>query len=240
MSKQALRILTVGALSFALAGCQQTQLADTELQAVQTASDVYRAYDRGDCGTVDRLTGEKQLRAWRQTELRYSLVLAKGFCLERDGDLKGAMATYEMLQNTAENTFAAADAVERLRTLRALEADSEYRNWVEDSIANAKPSNSFRTPVSRIPAEFPPAARAAGIEGFSVVEFSVTPEGETQDPLIVASNPPLIFDGTSLRAVRQWQFMQDSETPESPRQVIRILFRSDSRITVEDAQRLTE
>jgi len=223
-----------------LAACQQTRLADTELQAVQTASDADLADERGDGGTVERLTGEEQLRAWRKTELRYSLALAKGFCLERDGDLTGAIEIYEMLEEKAPNTFARADAVERLRTLRALHEDPDYRRWVEDTIANAKPNGSSRMPVSRIPAECPPAARAAGIEGFTVVEFSVTADGETQDPLVVASNPPLLFDGASLRAVRQWQFMQESETPESPRQVIRILFRRDSGITVEDAQRLTE
>lgn len=242
-SKQILRILAIGSFSLTLAACQQTRLADTELQAVQTASDVYRAYERGDCDTVERLTGEEQLQAWRETELRYSLALARAFCLERNSDKAGAIAIYEMLEKKAENTFARADAVERLRTLRALEADPDYRRWVKDTIANAKPNGSSRMPVSRIPAEFPPSARAAGIEGFSVVEFSVTADGETQDPLVVASNPPLLFDGASLRAVRQWQFMQEAETPESPespRQVIRILFRNNSGITLDDAQRLTE
>lgn len=239
-SNQALGILAVGAFSLALAGCQHPRLAETELEAVQTASDVYRAYERGDCRTVSRLTGEEQLAAWDRTELRYSLTLAKAFCLEREGDQSGAIATYQMLKEKAQNTFAAADALERMRTLRALDTDPEYRRWVEEAIATAKPNLQSRTPVSRIPADFPPAARAAGIEGFTVVEFSVTPDGLTQNPLVVASNPPLLFDGASLRAVRQWQFMQEPDTQDSPRQVIRILFRSNSGITLEDAQRLTE
>lgn len=239
-SKQTLRILALGVIGLAFAACQQKRPAEAELQATQVASDVYQAYELGDCGTVERLTDEDQLQTWGRTELRYSLVLARAFCLERDGDQASAVEIYERLEKNAGNTFAAADAVERLRTLRALGDDPEYRQWVEDSIANAKPNNSSRIPLSRIPADFPPAARAAGIDGFTVVEFSVAPNGETQDPLIVASTPPLLFDGAALRAVRQWQFMQDFEMEESPRQVIRILFRSDSGTPLEVPEVLIE
>jgi TonB family protein len=111
---------------------------------------------------------------------------------------------------------------------------------VEESIETARPSKTTRAPLSRIPVEFPPAAYAAGIEGFAVVQFGVTPGGETEDLLIVASEPPLIFDGATLRAVREWLFVEAADAAEQSRQVIRILFLHDSGITVEEAERLTE
>ena len=239
-STKTLQFFAIGAVGLALTACQQPQLAESELQTIQTASDVYRAYERGDCGTVHRLTGEDQLRAWGQTELRYSLMLAKAFCFEREGEEDMAMATYEMLENEAGSTFAGADAAERIHLLRTLASDPGYKSWVEERIANAKPNLQSRTPLSRIPADFPPAARAAGVEGYAVVEFRVTADGETKAPIIVDSDPPFLFDGTSLRAVRQWQFMQDPDMPNTARQVIRIVFQTKPEITSEDVEVLTE
>jgi TonB family protein len=66
--------------------------------------------------------------------------------------------------------------------------------------------------------------RAAGIEGYALVEFGVTPRGQTTNPVVVESEPRFLFDGTSIRAVREWQY---ARSQDSDRQVIKLLFRRD-------------
>ncbi|MFK7896826.1 MAG: energy transducer TonB [Myxococcota bacterium] len=237
MSKQLLGILII---SSALVACQQTRLAETELEAVQKASDVYLAYEQGDCARVYMLTGEEALGGLSKGELRDSLTLARAFCFEQEGETESALAIYAQLVRGDSRTFGATDAGERRREISALASDTEYATWVEKTVADAGAMTAARTPLSRIPAQFPPAARAAGIEGYAVVVFGVSESGETETPLVVASEPPLLFDGASLRAVRQWQFEPQEDAMAKSRQVIRILFRNASGITIEDAERLSE
>ncbi len=61
-------------------------------------------------------------------------------------------------------------------------------------------------PVVRIPPPYPPAARRRRIEGYVVVEFTVTETGAVRDPKIVEARPPGVFDRAVLRAVRHWRF----------------------------------
>lgn len=61
-------------------------------------------------------------------------------------------------------------------------------------------------PVVRIPPLYPPAARRRRIEGYVVVEFTVTETGAVRDPKIVGAQPPGVFDRAVLRAVRRWRF----------------------------------
>jgi TonB family protein len=121
-------------------------------------------------------------------------------------------------------SFASFDAGERLRILRLTENDPDYKAWVEGARFRYSESDENRIPVDRIPAAFPPLAHRAEIEGYAIVEFGITPRGDTDSPVIVDSKPPLIFDGAALRAVREWRYTRDLESEESKRQVIRIVF----------------
>ena len=53
---------------------------------------------------------------------------------------------------------------------------------------------------------YPPAARAAGVEGRVVVAYDVTPSGEVVNARVVDANPSGIFDEAALVAVRSWRF----------------------------------
>ena len=55
----------------------------------------------------------------------------------------------------------------------------------------------------------------------------MTPRGDTDAPVVVASDPPLLFDGVATRAVREWRYERRPEQTRSQRQVIRLIFRPE-------------
>ncbi len=61
-------------------------------------------------------------------------------------------------------------------------------------------------PLVRIQPLYPPHARDRRIEGVVRVAFTVDIDGSVQDPVIVSSKPPQMFDYAVLSAIRHWKF----------------------------------
>src|SRR5690606_38402751 len=105
--------------------------------------------------------------------------------------------------STAEPAFAfaAPPAVEPFRTNRpAIEpgfSASDTRAFV-GMLQPTLDLSSFR-PVARTPPSYPPFAARRGIEGYVVVEYTVTRHGEVHAPLIVESSSS-IFHEAALEA----------------------------------------
>ena len=197
-----------------------------EIQGIQIATDAYVAYQHSDCETVYRLTQPDLIDGLQATELRYSLRLARGFCQEIDGDPAAARQTYRRVIDEASASFAAADARERLRVLDLEVNDPSYRRRVEDSAQRVRQPSSPREPSARTAALYPPLARASAVEGFAVVEFGIAANGKTVDPIVVASDPPYVFDGSALRAVREWSYKAQRKADPDARYIIRIVYRT--------------
>ena len=53
---------------------------------------------------------------------------------------------------------------------------------------------------------YPEAARAAGAEGWVKVRYDVSAAGLVENLVVVASNPPGLFDAAALAAVAQWRY----------------------------------
>jgi TonB family protein len=211
------------------AACQQNAApppSPEEIQGIQIATDAYVAYQHADCETVYRLTQPDVIDAMQATELRYSLRLARGFCQEIDGDQPAARQTYHRILDEGPSSFAAEDARERLRILDREVDDPDYLRRVEDAARRVRPPQVAREPNVRTTALYPPLARAAAVEGFAVVEFGVEENGKTVDPIIVDSHPPFVFEGSALRAVRQWIYKSQRDVDPDARSVIRIVFRT--------------
>jgi|JI10StandDraft_1071094.scaffolds.fasta_scaffold561312_2 TonB family protein len=209
--------------------CQQNAApppSPEEIQGIQIATDAYLAYQHADCETVYRLTQPDVIDAMQATELRYSLRLARGFCQEVDGDQPAARQTYHRIIDEGPSSFAAEDARERLRILDREVDDPDYLRRVEDAARRERPPLVAREPSVRTTALYPPLARAAAVEGFAVVEFGVAENGKTVDPIIVDSNPPFVFEGSALRAVREWIYKSQRNVDPDARSVIRIVFRT--------------
>lgn len=69
-------------------------------------------------------------------------------------------------------------------------------------------SGSDRGPVAqiRIEPDYPPQARDRGVEGWVKFSHTVTSSGSVKDVVILESQPPRIWDGTTIRAVSAWKY----------------------------------
>jgi len=182
---------------------------------------------QGDCADVERRIANSEIKDWPTTEVRHSLQLLSGFCEELAEQNDDARETYRAIIREAPLSFASDDARERLRIMRLAENDPDYESWVASARVRALGGSSLRAPLNRTPVAYPPLALRAGISGYAVVEFGVTPRGATDSPVVVESDPPLLFDGTALRAVRSWRYARDTLGDQSERQAIRLLFRPE-------------
>lgn len=61
-------------------------------------------------------------------------------------------------------------------------------------------------PLVRVLPQYPPRASARGIEGWVIVEFTITAAGTVKDPIVVDADPPGIFNRAMLRAIRKWKY----------------------------------
>lgn len=53
---------------------------------------------------------------------------------------------------------------------------------------------------------YPRSALRQGIEGYVIVEFDVSPNGEVLDPFVVETDQPGLFERAALRSIRRWAF----------------------------------
>ena len=75
---------------------------------------------------------------------------------------------------------------------------------------------------------YPAAARQAGVEGRVVVRYDVTASGIVTNAVVVASEPPGVFDEAALDAVRSWRFrpmVDRGEAVPAPARVSELEFR---------------
>ncbi|HJO25303.1 MAG: energy transducer TonB [Myxococcota bacterium] len=61
-------------------------------------------------------------------------------------------------------------------------------------------------PLVRIEPDYPMRARQRGIEGWVLLEFTITKVGTIKDPKVLSSHPGTIFDRSALNAVRKWKY----------------------------------
>src|SRR5262245_6799765 len=74
--------------------------------------------------------------------------------------------------------------------------------------AVAMASGSDRGVVCQVCLEpdYPPQAKDRGIEGWAIVQFTVTREGRTKDIVILDSQPKGMWDRNTIRAASNWRF----------------------------------
>ena len=61
-------------------------------------------------------------------------------------------------------------------------------------------------PLVRINPDYPSRALSSGIEGWVLVQFTITATGAVRDPVVVDSEPPKTFDAAALKAVSRWRY----------------------------------
>src|SRR6185503_13549750 len=55
-------------------------------------------------------------------------------------------------------------------------------------------------PLVRINPDYPPRAQTRGIEGYVIVQFTITPTGTVKDAIVVEAKPEGMFDDAALKA----------------------------------------
>jgi protein TonB len=80
--------------------------------------------------------------------------------------------------------------------------------------------------VREVPPVYPREAQRAGTEGWVQVEFTIAPDGTTQDLKVRDSAPKLIFDDAALDSVSKWRFepIRKNGAPVAQRAVLQVRF----------------
>lgn len=80
--------------------------------------------------------------------------------------------------------------------------------------------------VREVPPVYPKDAARTGIEGWVQVEFTIAPDGTTQDLEVLDSAPAAVFDRAALDSVRKWRFepVRSNGAPVAQRAVLQLKF----------------
>ena len=70
-------------------------------------------------------------------------------------------------------------------------------------------------PLVQVPPRYPRRAARLQIEGFVMVEFTITPDGNVVGPVVIESKPSRIFDQAALQAIIQWKFEPSVENGQA-------------------------
>ena len=85
-------------------------------------------------------------------------------------------------------------------------------------------------PLVRIEPDYPMRARQRGIEGWVVVEFTITPAGTIKDAKVLQAQPPDVFDEAAVRAISRWKYnpkIEGGVAVERPGIKVRLDFKLD-------------
>ena len=73
-------------------------------------------------------------------------------------------------------------------------------------MAMAAGSDRDTLPLVRINPEYPERARARGIEGWVLIQYTITATGTVKDAVVIDAQPKGIFDDTAIKAILRWRF----------------------------------
>ncbi len=83
-------------------------------------------------------------------------------------------------------------------------------------------------PLVRIPPDYPRRAAQRGIEGWVLVQFTITPTGSVTDAKVVDADPKGMFEEAAIRSILRWRYnpkIEDGQPVErvGVRQVVRFM-----------------
>jgi protein TonB len=87
----------------------------------------------------------------------------------------------------------------------AIDSDGPYLGGISSTVPEFIMAHDLIAVLRRSPA-YPRLLKRRGIEGYVLVEFTVTERGLVQDPVIIESRPHEDFGKSVTRTVRYWKF----------------------------------
>jgi len=88
-------------------------------------------------------------------------------------------------------------------------------------------SDSDVVPIVRVNPQYPLRASERGIEGWVVVEFTISKTGTVKNPRVLSAQPSSIFDREALKAIRKWKYnpkIEDGVPVERPGIKVKLKF----------------
>lgn len=79
--------------------------------------------------------------------------------------------------------------------------------------------NAEYLPLVKVQPQYPTAAASRGIEGYVIVEYTVTAKGTTKDWRVIEANPANVFERAALAAARRFKYnpkLVDGQPVEVP------------------------
>jgi protein TonB len=61
-------------------------------------------------------------------------------------------------------------------------------------------------PIVKVPPQYPRRATQRGIEGWVLVEFTITETGAVINPVVIDADPPGIFNRSAMRTIVKWKY----------------------------------
>ncbi len=101
--------------------------------------------------------------------------------------------------------------LDRVRKPRAQSGSSSFGQFDFGDLAGgphlgSAPTDGDILPLVRIEPRYPARALQRELEGWVLLEFSISPAGTVIQPFVVDSDPPRTFDRAALRAVSRWKY----------------------------------
>ena len=81
------------------------------------------------------------------------------------------------------------------------------------------PTDGEYLPIVKVQPIYPRSALSRGIQGYVIVQFTVTKQGTTRDVKVVEAKPPGIFDRSAIQAAQKFKYkprVVDGEPIEVP------------------------
>jgi periplasmic protein TonB len=83
-------------------------------------------------------------------------------------------------------------------------------------------------PIVKVAPQYPRRALSKGIEGFAVIEYTVTRQGTVRDPVVVESKPEGVFDKAAIKSASRYKYkprVVDGQPVEVPGVRTKITFK---------------
>jgi protein TonB len=61
-------------------------------------------------------------------------------------------------------------------------------------------------PIVKVAAQYPPRASSRGIEGYVLLEYTVTKQGTVKDPIVIEAEPSNIFNKAAIRSALRYKY----------------------------------
>ncbi|WP_232365107.1 energy transducer TonB [Salinimonas marina] len=107
-------------------------------------------------------------------------------------------------------------------------ANTALATQPEHKVSKAKASHA--TPVKTVNPAYPESAEAQGQEGFVVLKFDITEQGNTDNIRVIESEPAGVFDENAKKAFSHWQYKPRIQNGQAQRQT-GLLVQLDFKLT---------